>query len=519
MAEASEYLLEIEAHDGTALRIIRLSTSGYVTGPNDNPADAEYPAKIVDPGTFKQSMFSENRTMGQAQVGYGEIVVTNADGELDSILNYGVDGRAAVLKRLPSRRGAYASAETIMRATLTRADSVSAWTELRFRLYDRLLELDKPLQSNRYAGTTVSAGATANGSPDLKDRIKPLVFGRANNIELICVNPFNLLYQASDGPVVSITGYDGGIQLRNAGDFPSIAALIAASIPGGSCGTCLTLGLVRFGGAFTGKPGFVFTADVVEGATLAQRSASAVAQRILAKMGIAGASLVASSFTALQAAAPQEVGIYISDETTALAALSMILGSVGASIVPNALGQFEVQQMRAPGVPVFSLTMDDILTDQGGSIGIVANPDTDAGLPAWRVVLRHSKIYRTHSESEVGPCAAERRIALGSEYREVRAESAAVRTKHLLAPELTIETLLTNAADAASEAARRLALYSVRRDVLSFPVRRDDAVAAVLGATGTVTMPRLSYQSGRNMVVIGRTEDPANERVVLTLWG
>ena len=209
----------------------------------------------------------------------------------------------------------------------------------------------------------------------------------------------------------------------------------------------------------------------------------------------------------------------IHDPATALAALSMILGSVGASIVPNALGQFEVQRLTGPGTPVFGLTIDDILTDQGGSIGIVANPDTDSGLPAWRVVLRHSKVYRTHSENEVGVCAADRRITLGSEYREVRAENAAVRTKHLLAPELTIDTLLTNAADASAEAARRLALYGVRRDVLTFPVRRDDAVAAVLGATGTIIMPRLGYQAGRNMVVIGRTEDPANERVVLTLWG
>ena len=41
----------------------------------------------------------------------------------------------------------------------------------------------------------------------------------------------------------------------------------------------------------------------------------------------------------------------------------------------------------------------------------------------------------------------------------------------------------------------------------------------VLGATGTVTLNRLGYSGGRNMVVIGRREDPAKERVELTLWG
>ncbi|MDF2797511.1 MAG: hypothetical protein K0R85_255 [Devosia sp.] len=519
MPFASEFLLEIDAHDGAGVRTARLSSSGFTTNPTDNPANAIYQEGIVDPGTFRRSLFAGSSTLGQSEAGYGEIVLANADGALDWLVGAGLDGRAAVLKRLDGRRSAYASAETIMRATLTGGDNGSAWTELRLRLYDRLRELDKPLQANRYAGTTTAAGSTADGSPDLKDRIKPLVFGRVFNIELVPVNPFNLLYQASDGPCAAITCYDGGVLLTNAGDYPTIEALINASIRGGTVGTCLSLGLVRFGGAFNGKPAYAFTADVVEGATAASRSAAAIAQRILARMGITGvANLVVPSFAALQALAPQEVGIYVGDESTALSVLSEILGSIGGWIVPNALGQFEVGRITAPGgTPAWSFSMRDVMSESG--IGLQVNPDTDGGLPAFRTVVRHSRVWRTHAESEIAPCAASRGAFLAVDYREAKAENAAVLGKHLLAPELVIDTLLTNAADAAAEAARRLALYSVRRDVISFPVRRDDAAVAVLGSTGTLTLPRFGYGAGRPMLVIGREEDPANERVTLTLWG
>jgi len=517
MTEASEYLIEITVHDGTGLKTLRISTSGYVTGPADSPANTYYLPGIQNPGQFARSLFDEGRTRGGSSVSYGMIEVANVDGHLDDWLGYGFDGRPLVVKRLAGKRASFSGAEVILRATVEGLDSSDAFSGFRLRLYDRRLELDKPLQANRYGGTTTSgglAGKLADGTADMKDALKPLAFGRPQNVPAICVNPFDLIYQVNDGGVSAITVYDGGIALTLLANYATVAALQAATIPGGKYGTCLAAGLFRLGGA----PYQVITADVTEGSTLALRNAGAIAQRMLTKLGLTGsANIAAATFTALSAAAPQELGIWINDDRSALDAVSAVLSSVGGFIVPNAAGAFEVGRLSAPAATsAWSITEDDIV----GEIAFDQNPDTDSHLPAWRVITQYGRNYQTQDDGNLGACVSvERRGWLAREYREAKAENAAVQTKHLLAPEVTIETLMLSTADAAAEAARRLGLYGIRRDVLRFSLAARYAGAQVLNSTGTVTLGRLGYEAGRRVLVIGRREDPANEQVELTIWG
>ena len=520
MTDASLYLLEIGAHDGTNPLTLRVSNGpfgGFVTGPNDSPADTEYPTGLIEPGYVSRHLFAEGRTLGQSEVGYGDIVIANASGMFDAWLGYGFDGRSVVLKRLGNPRMAFSGAQTLMRATMTRLDTTDAYRTLRLRLYDRRLELDKPLQQNRYAGTTLSAGATAEGTADMKGRAKPIVYGKAENVPAVPVNPYNLIYQVNDGAVSSIVVYDGGAALSNGGDFASLSALVGATVLAGRYATCLALGLFRLGGT----PAKVVTADVVEGSTLALRNAGAIATRIMTRMGMTGSSNInAASFTALSTAAPQELGIFINDDRTARAVLSDVLGSIGGWIVPSVAGVFEVGRLAAPGTPVFEFGKFDVHTDGDGSFGLVANPDTDGGLPAYRVNLTYRRNWQVQDDSGLAACvSAAQRAFLALDRRTVKAESSSLLTKHPLAPEMTIDTLITTEADAATEAARRRDLYNTRRDVVKLSARRGDAANAQLNATGTLKLNRLGYDAGRNMVVIGRREDPANERVDLWLWG
>jgi hypothetical protein len=518
MTDASIYLLEIDAHDGTSLQTLRVATSGYVTGPNDSPADAEYPPLVADPGTISRSLFAEGRTMGQSEVGFGDIGISNAGGDCDGWIDLGFSGRAVVLKRLTSARSSYASAVTLMRATATRLDSSAAYTKLALRLYDRRLELDKPIQTNRYDGTTTSAGAKAEGNADLEDKVKPLLFGRCENVPAVCVNIFNLIWQVNDGAVASIVAYDGGVQLAAGGDFTTLTALVNATVPAGKYATCLALGLFRLGST----PAKVVTADVKEMVTGSGNRAGAIALRILARLGLTSATDVnPATFAALDAAATYQVGVFIADDRTAIDVLSDVLGSVGAWLVPNALGVFEAGVFSGPdSSAVATFYETTILPENDGGIGIVENPDTDGGLPVWRVVLTYRRNWQVQDDAALAGCVTQdRRAFLGKDVRKAKAQKSSVKTKHLLAPELAIDTLLVDPADAAAEAARRLALYSVRRDLLTFSVRSDDAEEAVLGATVSIELPRLGYQDGRSMVVIGRRESPAREMVDLTLWG
>ena len=515
MPDASEYLIECEAHTGSAPIMLRFSTSGYVTGPGDTPANTHYARVIANPGAFRRSLFSEGKTLGMPEINYGANEIVNVDGSLDALLNYGFDGRVFVVRRLANRKAAFKGAETILKATVEGIDTIDAMKSLRFRLYDRMIELDKPLQGNRYGGTTTSGASSnvADGTPDLKDAIRPLCYGAVRSVPAICVNPFDLIYQVHDGAVSLITVYDGGLPLTNKGDVTTAAALKAMTLQAGQYATCLKLGLFRLGGA----PAQVITADVVEGSKLSLRNAGTIAQRVLAKAGISGrANLNLATFSALASGATAELGIFVNTDETALSVLGKVLGSIGGWVVPSPTGVFEVGRLTAPGTSVWSLDKHSIRSE----LGLIQNPDTDKNLPAWRVIVRYGRVWQTLEEGQFEECVErDRRVAFTKEFREAKSDAASVKTKHKLAPELRIDTLITNVIDAVAEASRRLNLYKVRRDVLTCSVSLNDARKMVLGSTGTVTLDRLGYDDGRDMVVIGLAPDPATEQVGITLWG
>lgn len=511
---APEYLIEIAAWTGEAEEVLRVATIGYNTGPADTPANAHYSAVVADPGAFVRHLFGPSRTLGRSEVSYGEILLSNADGELDAWIDYGFDGRTVVVRRVDDRSTPYSSAIVVLRGTIQRLDADNAWLNLRLRFYDRRLALDKPIQEHVYAGTTTAGGPTAEGNLDLKDSVKPLCFGRCLNVPPLTVNAFDLMFQVHDGPVSSISVYDGGVPLTGGVNHSSIGGLQGAQIRPGRFDTCLPLGLFRLGGA----PAFAVTADVTEGASAASRYPGAVVQRMLAHMGLSGSADVnAASFAALDALAQIEVGIWIDGQATGLAAMGDVLASVGGWIAPGSTGAFEVGRLQAPGTPVGVIDEDDMLKE---TLGILASDDTDGGLAAWRVIVEYARNWTVQDDAVLGGCVdMARRGFLAAEIREEKAENAAVRTKHMLAPELRISTLIVEQAAALAEAARRFALYSVRRDVLTFDMNHVDADAYRVGRTVTIRQPRFGYEAGRNMVVIGREENLRDYTVTLTVWG
>lgn len=513
----AEFLIEVDAHNGTSVVTLRYSMSGYRTGPGDTPANTVYDARIKDPGTFSRTLFGDGRTLGRGDTANGEVVLINPDGALDPLLTYGFDGRQLVIKRLANANAAFSTATVVFRGTVDRVEAADAEALLELRLRDRRVELEEPVQTNRYTGTTTSGGLSGNlvnGTPDMKDKPKPLCYGSCSNVTPACVNPFDLIYQVHDGAVTSIVVCDGQVPLNSTGDYATAALLQAAHIPPGKSGTCLALGLFRIGCATY----YTLTADVVEGAG-GQRNASAVTQRLLAKMGLTGAANIDSaSFTALASAAPQEVGIYLVDDTHGADAIGRVLESVGGYITTMLTGPFQVGIAPVLGTPTWTADKNTIRTAQ--KVGFVANPDTEKGLPAWRVKLLYGRSWTVSGPDAVCPGAsAARRGFAAVETRVVKDDDSSVLTKFPLAGELVIETLLVSAADAATEAARRGDLYCALRSVSEIALGAADADAALLGSTGTPTYDRFGWDAGKDFVVTGREERLGEESVTLTLWG
>lgn len=512
---AGIYLLDVETWTGSTVETLRLSTRTLVTRPSDAPANTVYDGRITDAGQLDRSLFADGGISGAPSSSSGAIEFSNADGRLDPWLGYGFDGRPFTLRYLSDPKLPLASAALVMRGSCARIEAPDATKVIRLQIRDRLAALSVPLLTARYAGTTTSAGATAEGDVDLKDQLKPRVFGSVFSIAPKLVNRFNLIYQASGGPVASIVAYDGAVPLAFSGDYPTLAALVAATVAPGAYATCRSAGLFRLGGAAV----FSITADVVEGATAADRSAARVIGRMLDLLGPAAADRDLASFAALHSFNAAEVGIFVDGDATALDLIGQVLNSIGAGLLPGVAGTLELFAFAAPaGPPVATYTRRELL-DTGASLALVGGPSGDGeGIPAWSVVLNHSRVWQVMASGDVaGVVAAERKAYLASAWRQATAQAPATKSAHLLASEITIDSLLTSQAAAQAEAARRLSLYGVRRDRWAFPVPIDRA--APIGSVVGVKMRRFGYDGGKLFRVIGRTDDFNRRTATLTLWG
>ncbi len=105
-------------------------------------------------------------------------------------------------------------------------------------------------------------------------------------------------------------------------------------------------------------------------------------------------------------------------------------------------------------------------------------------------------------------------------WREVSDTDASVQTKHLHAPQVTYETLLTIEANALAEATRRQALHGVDRVRYELVIPLDSgSVTLDLGDTIQLTHPRYALSGGKKFIVVSLDTDGKNERLTLTVWG
>ncbi|GJE14003.1 hypothetical protein [Methylobacterium longum] len=530
------YAIEVQAHTGAGgVQTFYAADARLNTGPGDTPANQHFHPSLKTPANFERHLFSEGTTSGASSVASGEVVLANAHGRYDAWADYAFDGRPIIIRAVPQDHqnepiGLYKDAPIMIRGTIESLDITDAFRTVRLRIHDRLADLDaKPLLTTRYLGTTTSAGATAEGPATLKDTIKPRAYGKIPNVTPIDVNPFNLIRQVSDRACTSIVVYDGGQPLSLQGDYPTIAAIATATLTAGQYATSLALGLIRLGGT----PAFIVTADVV---AAGPRDAASFVKQILTDFGITSADIDTASIAALTALNGASCGLWVNDERTALNAISAILMSVGGWIVSNSQGVFTVGRLDLPaGTPAAAFTE----WQERGDVNRIAPGDANGSIPAYRVTVRYGQLATVFSEDQIAgavsastsPAMGARRAALQQEWQEAKAEDMSVQAVHLLAPELTFDTCLTEATDAAAEAARLLAIYKVRRDIWNFRVSVTGPSYRTLQGSADVFAPTLrmgsviSLQMGRFLTtpklltIIGRVDDAVADAIEFSAWG
>lgn len=516
------YLVEIEAYDPTEDEVVtlRFSSGGYNTSPEDDPANAHFSPRLVVPGDYSRALFGTGGTSGAIDVGAGVTELINADGGLDHLIDHAFDGYPITIMAL-DRGAQWDDRVTVFAGTMETVDFT--WRRLKISIRDRLAALDKPLQTVLFAGTTVAGGMNeAEGGPDdLKGKPKPLCYGAPRQVEAVSSNVYDEIFSLGQNGLDSVTEVrDGGVALTYSGNnYTTVAALRGASISSGQYSTARNLGLVRTGAA----PAKILTAAPVKGANAAARTAGQLARLILLQMGLVeDTDFLASDVAALDVANDAEIGYWIgAEEQTALAALTAILGSIGATCVPDREGVFRLYRFEAPsGTAVATFTDAEITEKQATGIERLATGDKGSGVPAWRVSLRYGYNGAVMKRDALDVSVSDAFKAFASEeWRTAVAEDSAVKDIHLLSPELTFDTYLIAEADAQAEAARLLALHGVRRDRFLVPVKSYLAEGVDLNSVVTLKTSRFGLSEGRDFRVIGLAENLESGITTLDIWG
>lgn len=508
------YLAEITAITdsiGTST-VLRYATAYYTTTATETPANVFYDARLQDPGNIKTDIFSDRTTSGATRIGYGDIVLINNDGGLDSISGYGFDGQSLIVRMAEESSAAYPTGfDTVFQGTIISAEFDLNKVVLRVR--DKQAVLDMPVCQTRYAGNNVLPDGLEGVATDIGGSVKPRLFGAVYNISPVFVNTSKLTFQVNNGAVNDIAAvYDRGVSITKGADYATSALLQAAAPAAGTYITCFAEGYFRLGTSPTGQ----ITADVVQGAAATDRTCAQILKQLALAVGVSAGDISAADVTALDAKNSSVLGIYIDTDDAAIAAMDAIANSIGAWYGFDSSGVLRMGRIEAPSSPVTTITDLDLI-----AIERLTSQDDSKGLPNYRAVVNYKKNYTVQDSDLAGAVTAARRAELKQSYLSEKQEDLTILTKHLLSPELVKDTLLTTQANATTEAIRLLALYKVEREIYSVNIWLTSDIAPLLGLGAVINLQyaRFGLSSGKDFLVIGMDTDFLNNTLNLILWG
>ncbi|MFS8973855.1 hypothetical protein PO002_04975 [Cupriavidus necator] len=474
---------------------LRFADAGFTTRPSDTPANAYFEPCLREPPRLSRVLFDGAATYGASRVSVGEILLANADGQLDVLLSdYAFDGRPFSV-RVGAVGGAVSSWPVVMSGTLE--DVRAAGDEISLVVRDRLAVLGQSLPRAKYAGDNVLPDGLEGTADDLKDQYKPRVYGRVLNVSAKCVNSSKLIYQVSDQGCTVDAVYDNGAALALGAAYASEADLLATA-PAAGDARCWG-GLCRLGSPPAG--------EVTVVAETTETRAGALLQAVALDAGVPSADIVSADVSALNAANAAKVGVWVDGDASAQAVMDALANAIGAWYGFDRFNRLRMGRLTAPSGPPTLIHADAIL-----ALSMRA-----AGVPNWRAVVRYARNYTVQTQP-AGAAPAARRAFLALDMRQTASERPAVQTAWPSSEEIVFDTALIAEADAAAEASRRADLYSVRRALVDVEIRLDELGAIDLDSVVELETSRYGL-SGQLLRVIGLDAGVDRSTAKLTLWG
>ncbi|WP_250501975.1 hypothetical protein [Caballeronia sp. AZ7_KS35] len=477
------------------VKTLYFSEAGFTTRPDDMPPNVYFDPVIKTPPTLDRLLFDGAATSGATKVTVGNVLLVNEDGHLDALAtDYAFSGRRFVVKMSDDVETPYAEWTVVMTGTLSDVSVQDSGVSI--VIEDRLADLtigNRP----KYLGNNVLPDGIEGTKDDLKDRVKPRVYGAVQNVSALCVNTSKLIYQVSDAACTVSAAYDNGVALTRATDYASVADMLATAPAAGSI-RCFA-GYFRLGAAPVGT----VTCDASSSAVRAADILLAIAH----DAAVPDADLSLTDAAALNATNGATVGVWADSDATPQELMDLVAGSIGAWYGFDRLSRLRMGRLEAPaGSPRATWGQE---TQMALSIRY-------AGVPAWSVTINYARNYTV--QTDVAGSAARTAAWLALEYRSSVQDDATIKVPWPHADELSFDTGLSSESDAVAESQRRLALYGTRRLTLDVDIPVSELGAVDLGDVVALDTPRFGLQ-GKLLRVIGINSGFAHGRAALVLWG
>lgn len=379
-------------------------------------------------------------------------------------------------------------------------------------VYDARLLLRDNVQETTYAGT--NSGATGyQGTPnDLKGKPVPLALGDLSkaNVPAPMVNRSTLTHQLGEGPLHSeVAVYNRGqnASLTDKGDSTG-ATFDAVTVSATEYATDLARGYLRRP-SFSGALATFDLKGLVDGDGVLMDTVPVLVKYLLQRRGVSGAK-IGPTFDAL--VAPQKVGLWTgSTPTSYQSVITSLARSIGAWVLPDALGVWQIGLIEAPtGNPITVLDDDEIVS-----------LETEVGVPlepVYRVVGKYAQNYQVLEGSDVAPAieGTDRAAYVAERWRTAEwLAPAGFKDTYRDAVEVELETALVEEADCQALVDRWGSLFVPGRDAVRVVTPMQ---SLPLWSEVRVSYSQQSFDKVMRVVRV-RPSQPKLHLMTVTLWG
>lgn len=492
MSSRYVWTAEVSALNGAgAAQTLRFATEPYTDG-SANYFDGRLKGAPSISSQIVGSLFHRVEAKNTA---FGNLVLANADGQLNYLLDYAFDGRPFVFKLVDRTTS---TTYNILTATMLAATYSNL--EVIIGLRDAGDKLRNLHPVNRYLGT-----GGREGGANLTGKVKPKVYGRVFGFTPVLVDFANKIYQLSDNNCTVSLVYDSGIQLTSGGVDTSYANLVASSPAAGAfrrySGTDGTY--IKLGSNPTGK---IFCNSVTHSS--GPNIFSAV-NLLLSEISYTYSD-PGSDFSEIS-------GVLLREEKTTFDLLSDLIDSEGGAwwVSNSVSSQIVISFLERNILPPDPLAAE-IKAFNIKSIKILSTGMGKNGLPYAKTISRFQRNYDPHRPEDFAAAATnDIRQSLSQEIKKRETLTTMPSGRHPLG-----ETYIFGGCNDTTTGRPSRTADGTRTDWTETEIGIEAPALSfftTLGQELTLATPRLGYSAGKRFIIARYVINPARNSLTLTL--